>query len=278
MKKILITGKGSYIGTSFEKYVENYSGFVVNTVETKNGDWKSCDFSGYDVVFHTAGLAHIKETKENSSLYFEVNRDLAFSIAQKAKSQGVRQFVFLSSMSVYSQTSGVITEKSETSPKTSYGKSKIEAEKLIEKLSDDDFFVTILRPPMVYGENCKGNYVTLVKLAKLCPFFPDVSNQKSLIHIDNLCEFVKLVIKNRDKGLFLPQNKEYVKTSEMVKLIGEANGKNVKLTKIFNVFVKMLSPFSGQLSKAFSSLVYDKKLSNYKENYQVVSFEESIEK
>ena len=124
MKKILITGANSYIGTSFEKYIlENYpQEYTVETVDMTNPSWKEKDFSEFDCVFHVAGIAHIKETKEKAKLYYSVNRDLAVETTEKAKNEGVKQFVFLSSMSVYGIETGIINKETVPEPKSNYGK------------------------------------------------------------------------------------------------------------------------------------------------------------
>ena len=271
MKRILITGADSYIGVSFEKWVGKYpEGYLVDTVDMRDGTWKGKDFSGYDVVFHVAGIAHVKETKKNAELYYKVNRDLAYEAAKKAKEDGVKQFIFLSSMSVYGIDSGVITKDTKPEPKSNYGKSKLLAEELIKPLEDETFIVATLRPPMIYGKGCKGNYLRLAKLAIKTPVFPDVNNIRSMIYIDNLCEFVRFVIDDCSGGLFLPQNTEYVKTSEMVRLIAEAHGKNIWMPKVFNPLLSLLK--KDMVNKVFGDLVYKEK----KNMKNMVEFEESI--
>lgn len=256
MKKILITGANSYIGTSFEKYMEQFGDeYVIDTVDMISDSWKSKDFSGYDCVFHVAGIAHQKETLKNAHLYYEVNRNLAIATAKKAKRDGVKQFILLSSMSVYGMETGVITKNTVPHPKSHYGKSKLQADEKIVKLNCDKFKVAILRPPMVYGRGCKGNYQKLRKFALTFPIFPDYPNQRSMVYIDNLCEFVKNTIDENRQGLFLPQNAEYVNTSKMVKEIATSNGKYVRLTTIFNPFIR-IAPM-GIIKKVFGSLIYD---------------------
>ncbi len=240
MKRILITGANSYIGTSVEKWLSQWPDkYTVDTIDMIDGKWRKESFAGYDVVFHVAGIAHIRETKKNRDLYYKVNRDLAYETAKKAKAEGVNQFIFLSSMSVYGVDNGVINKNTPLNPKSNYGKSKLQAEKLIKPLCDDNFKVAILRPPMVYGKGCKGNYPKLAKLAVKIPVFPYVDNRRSMIYIDNLCEFVRLLIDNGSRGLFFPQNDEYVNTSEMVKLIAEVHGKKIILTKLFNPILRL---------------------------------------
>ena len=147
MKKILITGANSYIGTSFEKYMAQWPDqYQVDTVDMIDGSWREKDFSGYDCVYHVAGIAHIKETEDNAHLYYEVNRDLAVETAQKAKSEGVKQFVFLSTMAVYGLEEGAISHDTEPAPKSHYGKAKYEAELQLNALTDEGFAVAIMRP------------------------------------------------------------------------------------------------------------------------------------
>jgi UDP-glucose 4-epimerase len=275
MKRVLITGKNSYIGTALENWLmREPDKYKVDTVDMKDGSWKEKDFSQYDVVFHVAGIAHIKETSDNQELYYKVNRDLAYETAQKAKQDGVEQFIFLSSMSVYGIENGVIDKNTHLKPSSAYGKSKIEAEELINKLQDDSFTVATLRPPMVYGKGCRGNYPRLVGLALKTPVFPMVDNKRSMIYIDNLSEFVKQLIDNRSGGLFFPQNTEYVNTSEMVRLIAEAHGKRMVMTKLFNPLLRLLNV--STVNKVFGDLVYDMSMSDYESDYRVCGFGESI--
>lgn len=260
MKKILITGANSYIGVSFENYInKNYSeGYSVDTVDMIDGSWREKDFSLYDAVFHVAGIAHRKETAENEELYYKVNRDLAAETAQKAKDAGVGQFLFLSSMSVYGVESGVITKDTEPQPKSHYGKSKWQAEEMIGALQSDSFDVALIRPPMVYGKNCKGNFQTIVKIVRKFPVFPKVKNRRSMIYIDTLCEHVKAYIDEGASGVLLPQNAEYLNTSEMAKAIAEALGKKIYLSRLLGLAVKLMVPFVSVAKKAFGSLVYEK--------------------
>jgi len=277
MKRILITGKNSYVGNSFAEWVSQYPDkYEVDKISLRNDDWKKKDFSKYDVVLHVAGIAHRKEKKRDKDLYFRVNRDLAYEVAKKAKKEGVSQFIFLSSMSVYGMETGVITRDTVPQPKSLYGKSKLEAEKLIEHLNDQTFKVAILRPPMVYGKGCKGNYPKLAKLAKITPLFPDIDNKRSMIFVDNLSKFLKVIIDNNQSGLFFPQNNEYVNTSELVELIAKYNNKKIKLTKLFNPIINSLK-FNSTVKKIFGTLIYEKNISiNLYQYVDFVDLKESV--
>jgi UDP-glucose 4-epimerase len=225
----------------------------------RDGIWREKDFSSYDVVLHVAGIAHQKETKKNENLYYKVNRDLAFEVAQKAKTENVKQFIFLSSMSVYGLNKGVINSKTPFNPKSNYGKSKLQAEDLIIPLNKSNFKVVVLRPPMIYGKGCKGNYQRLAKLATKSPFFPDIYNKRSMIYIDNLSEIVRILIDSFVEGVFFPQNESYVCTSNMVKMIAESHGLDIRLTRLLNYPIKLLK--INTLDKVFGDLVYEKSLS-----------------
>ena len=220
------------------------------------------------------GLPIVK--KRDKDLYFRVNRDLAYEVAKKAKKEGVSQFIFLSSMSVYGMDTGVITRETVPHPKSLYGKSKLEAEKLIEHLNDQTFKVAILRPPMVYGKGCKGNYPKLAKLAKITPLFPDIKNMRSMIFVDNLSYFLKVIIDDSQSGVFFPQNNEYVNTSELVELIAKYNNKKIKLTKLFNPIINSLK-FNSTVKKIFGTLIYEKNISiNLYEYVDFVDLKESV--
>ncbi|MFW6017080.1 MAG: NAD-dependent epimerase/dehydratase family protein, partial [bacterium] len=163
-------------------------------------------------------------------------------------------------------------------PSNFYGDSKLQAEKGITPLESEEFKVVILRPPMIYGKGSKGNYPKLAKAARILPIFPDIDNQRSMLHIDNLCVFIWLMIDNEERGIFFPQNKEYVSTSELVKLIGEVNGKNVRLTKIFNPLLNTLASKIGIINKVFGNLIYEQKVSEYISDYRIRNLPESIQK
>lgn len=262
MKRVLITGKDSYIGTSFINWVEEkYPGeFETEELDMIDGTWKEKDFSGYDAVFHVAGIAHQKETKENAPLYYQVNRDLAIETAKKAKEEGVKQFIILSTMSVYGTNVGKIRKGDRPSPRSHYGRAKWQADKVIERMADKTFRVAVLRPPMVYGERCKGNYQLLKKFALKSPVFPNYRNQRSMVKIDVLCDFVAELIQKGKGGLYFPQNPDYVCTTEMVKQIAEESGKSIWTTKLFNPFIKLaLKMKIGMIEKVFGDLTYEKK-------------------
>ncbi len=286
MKKILITGAGSYIGTSFEEYMKKWPDkYQVDTLDMIGDGWMKYDFSGYDSVYHVAGIAHSdngKISKEKAKLYYEVNTKLPIRTAMKAKKAGVKQFIFMSSAIVYGDSAPIgqkrmITKDTPVSPANCYGDSKVRAEKGLRNLEDESFKVIILRPPMIYGKGSKGNYPLMSKLAQKMPVFPYVDNCRSMLYIENLMEFVRLMIENEERGTFWPQNAEYSNTSELVKMIGKAHGKKIVLLRGCTMPLKIVGLTTGLVDKAFGNLAYDQKMSKYKEEYRLYSLKNSIE-
>lgn len=287
MKKILITGANSYIGTSFEKYMEQFGeNYKIDTIDMIGDDWMKYDFSGYDTVYHVAGIAHSdngKINREKAKLYYEVNTKLTIKTAIKAKKNGVKQFIFMSSAIVYGDSAPIgkmkmITKNTPVSPANCYGDSKVKAEKGLLKLEDENFKVVILRPPMIYGKGSKGNYPLMSKLAQKLPVFPYVKNRRSMLYIENLMEFVRLMIENEEHGIFFPQNAEYSNTSELVRMIATKHEKRIVLVKGCTVPLKLMGMFTNLVDKAFGNLAYDQKMSKYNEEYRVCSLTESIVK
>lgn len=286
MMHILVAGANSFVGTSFEKYIrKNYSGdYIIDTIDMQGDAWRSIDFSKFDSIFYVAGIAHSDNgriSKEKAKLYYSVNTDLTIAAAKKAKADGVKQFIFMSSAIVYGNSapigrSKVINKDTLPTPANCYGDSKLQAERGILPLNDENFKVVILRPPMIYGKGSRGNYPLLSKIAQKVPIFPYVKNERSMLYIDNLSEFVRLMIENHEEGIFWPQNSEYVNTSELVKMIAEVHGKKVILVKGFSWLLVALSWFTGIVNKAFGSFTYSHILSYYKNKYSLISLQQSI--
>lgn len=292
MKNILITGSESYIGTSVKNWLSRFSDtYQVEELDMKLPQWYDKKFSEYDVVLHVAGIAHADVGKVNDEIkkkYYQVNRDLTLQTANKAKAEGVKHFIFMSSIIVYGGSEHIgekkiITKETLPSPLNFYGDSKLQAENGILSLMDANFLVTVLRSPMIYGKGSKGNYPLLAKLACKLPVFPDIENERSMIYIDNLCEFIRRVIDTEQNGILFPQNKEYGKTTDIVRIIAKTHGKQLQTTRKFNWLIIVLGKMPGKLgqlvNKAFGNLVYEKKMSQCFEgesDYQLYSLEESI--
>lgn len=277
---ILITGAGSYVGTSVERWIKNHSNYRVDTLDMLKDTWRDTDFSQYDVVYHVAGIAHVNAKANMEALYYKVNRDLTIEVAQIAKEAGVKQFIFMSSMIVFHESRSLqpemITSDTKPCPNGFYGDSKLQAEKGLHELECDTFKVCILRPPMIYGPNSKGNFPRLIKLAAKTPIFPDFHNQRSMLYIDNLAEFVLQAVNRQLAGTFYPQNRELSDTVEIIRYFAKAQHHHVYFAKWLNPFVRIASHFLQPINKMFGTYYYAPEMSKMDFDYQLVSFEESL--
>ena len=283
MKKILITGAGSYVGESVRKYILSTSSeFQIDAVDTMGDNWKKADYTQYDVVYHVAGIAHVNADPKMEALYYKVNRDLTIEVAKHAKAAGVKQFIFMSSQIVFHESqslkSEVLTAETKENPNGFYGDSKLQAELGIKPLEDENFKVCILRPCMIYGPNAKGNFPRLAKLACKTPIFPCWHNKRSMLYIDNLAEFVKQAVDRQLSGTFYPQNRELADTVEIISFFAKANAHTVWITRLLNPFVWLGSFVLQPINKMFATYYYDPKMSKMDFDYQLVSFEESLQR
>lgn len=267
---ILITGEKGYISTNL------YNCFIKETPCKKVSVRENIDIfqEKADTLIHCSAIVH------NSRAEYEeckrVNHELTVSLALRAKENGVRHFVFISTMSVFGLDYGVINSSTMEKPVNNYGKTKLMAEKDLLKLSDENFKVAILRLPMVYGKDCPGNFAKLEKLAEKLSIFPKVDNKRSMLYIENLCKFIREIVKREKEGIYYPQNSEYVNTSELFKEIRQAKNKRTYLSKIMG-FIRFLN--LRTVNKLFKTLIYDKELENNIDfDYNGVDFKNSIKK
>ncbi|MBR5461794.1 NAD-dependent epimerase/dehydratase family protein [Butyricimonas virosa] len=283
MIRVLITGAGSYVGESVRKYILAKSkNFEFNAVDTMDDNWKKVDYTKYDVVFHVAGIAHVNADPKMKPLYYKVNRDLTIEVAKHAKTAGVKQFIFMSSQIVFHESQSlkgeVLTKETKKNPNGFYGDSKLQAEKGLHELECDTFKLCILCPPMIYGPNSKGNFPRLVKLAQKSPVFPAWHNNRSMLYIDNLAEFVKQAIERQLSGTFYPQNRELADTVEIIRFFAKEAGHKVWISRLFNPLVWLGSFVFQPINKMFATYYYDPEMSRMDFEYQLVSFEESLKR
>ena len=284
MKRILITGAGSYVGESVRRYMLSTAPgeFEIDAVDTMGDNWKKADYTKYDVVYHVAGIAHVNADPKMEPLYYKVNRDLTIEVARHAKASGVKQFIFMSSQIVFHESqslkSEVLTKDTKPNPNGFYGDSKLQAEKGLHELESDDFKVCILRPCMIYGPNAKGNFPRLARLATKVPFFPCWHNKRSMLYIDNLAEFVKQAVRRELAGTFYPQNRELADTVEIIRFFAREAGHKVWITRLLNPLVWLGSFVLQPINKMFATYYYDPQMSTADFDYQLVSFEESLKR
>lgn len=280
--KILVIGKNGFVSTAFQTYMKRYPEIQVDAISARDGKWKDYDFTGYDAVYNTTGLAHNDARRGTDEQFMALNRDLPEALAKKAKAEGVKTFINMSSMIVYGDMSELgskerITANTIPRPANIYGRSKLAGEKVINALADENFHVAIIRSPLIYSENAVDNFLKLTNYAEKGFIFPKIENARSMIYSDNLCELVKLIVENNGNGRYYPQQDKYICTSRLVKDIALATGNRMIMTGLFNPFLYLASKKMIFIRKVFGSLAYDMKTSNcFAGRYRVVSYDESI--
>lgn len=281
---IVITGKNSRIGNKIEEWLKSHSEettFNIFQLDVVTDEWKQFDFSDTDVVIHVAAIVH--SNCNDWDTYKRVNTKLTVEVAKKAKECKVGQFVFFSTMAVYGigKELGINEIKADTipTPVSFYGKSKYLAEQELIKLHDGSFTVTIVRPPNVYTLTGHDYVKTICKITKLLPVLPNVYKdvRQSMIYLDNLTEFIRILVVSGSGGIFLPQDEEPVSSYDIMASIKKAYNKPVRSSIIFGLLVRLLS-FIPIVRKAMGGVYYSKELTASSINYIVVPFDEAIKK
>ncbi|WP_214805575.1 MULTISPECIES: NAD-dependent epimerase/dehydratase family protein [unclassified Exiguobacterium] len=277
MKNIILTGSKGYLSTSLKEFFnKQVNQFYAKTISLRNNEWEKIDFSNTDVVIHCAALVHKNEQKYKLEDYMKVNSDLTLELAKKSKREGVKHFIFFSTMSVYGVEEGPISIDTQTNPKTFYGQSKLKAENLLLELASKDFTVSVLRPPMIYGNSSPGNYRKLSYLSKKIIFFPNINNKRSMIFVKNLEIYVKEIVLRRASGIYLPQNNEYVSTINLVKEIRNNQRKHTISFKLLNPLIMFFSKKNSSLNKLFGDLYYKEDTDQLNIKNKMYDFKESI--
>ncbi|WP_418180407.1 NAD-dependent epimerase/dehydratase family protein [Aliarcobacter lanthieri] len=243
MKELLVTGSNGYLGSSFiNQYKDKY---IFENFSLLNQKLEDISFDDISIVLHCAALVHQK-IEYSYKKYHEINVEYPVKLAKIAKQNGVKQFVFISTIAVYCENEELLNENTSCNPITPYGKSKLEAEKQLLELNDDYFIVSIIRPPMIYGKNAPGNIDSLVKLVKNISIIPlgKIENKRSFIFIKNLLHIINEVITQEKQGIFLASDDEPLSTSRLIELIARNLGKKIYLVKIpfFESLLKLVKP------------------------------------
>ena len=273
-KTLMITGASGFIGSNFiERYKDKYNIIPIDLLKVKP---EEIDFRGVDTVLHLAALVHQMKGAPREK-YFEVNTELTRSVAEEAKKQGVRHFVFYSTVKVYGYDGDlynhtmILNEKSECKPMNDpYGESKWEAEKILRRLEDNNFKIGIIRPPMVYGKGVKGNMESLIKLVKMLPILPFNydKNRRSLVNIENLMYLTALVIDKEASGVFLPLDEKNISLKEIVEGIEKAyNLKRINIPMIQPIFWLLTKLKPNIMVRLFGTLQFDNRLTKEKLGY-----------
>ena len=242
--KLLITGSSGFVGSYFiNKYKDKYE---IKTFSFLKDNINNLDCTDIDVVFHLSALVH-QMGGASKEEYEKVNVIQTLKLAKKAKKDGVKHFVFMSTVKVYGEeTDSVYTEKSICNPEDEYGKSKLKAEFELNKLKDEDFKVSVIRTPIIYGYGVKANIKNLVGLVnKVCLLpFGKIKNRRSMVYIGNLCHLVYVTIEQKKSGIFLACDDKTLSTTRLIELIAKNLDKKMYLIKVpfFESLLKILKP------------------------------------
>lgn len=271
-KTILITGKNGYVGNRLNDYLKA-QGHVVDQINVRGNHWKALDFSKYNVVIHLAAIVHNNNPNTTMVDYMNVNYHLTKELAEKAKTEGVNQFIFFSTMSVFGLDGEVgkeviINNNTLTKPTTSYGISKLRAEEMLHEIQSNAFKVAVLRPPMIYGESAPGNFSKLIKISNILPLYPRIDNQRSSIYIENLEIYINELIENEGSGILHPQNNYYLNTNHAIFEMRRIQDKKTLSIKLPNSLLKLFRKMSI-LNKLYGNLVYSRNIDevNYNDNF-----------
>ena len=279
--KILIIGKNSYIGNHISEWLIK-DGYDVDQLDSLSSVWKTFDYSQYSTIVHVAGIVHQPRCKD-WELYRRVNAEMPIEIAIMAKAQGVKQFILLSTMAIYGiekkMTTNVINNNTPLIPSGMYGKSKLMAEEGLMELDDELFNVVIVRPPNVYGYGCRGGYIPgFVRIAQLLPIIPQINDsvRQSFIYIDNLCELIRLIIANKLKGIFCPQDDKSVSANELLFIISDILGVKYRSSRILGMIIQLFK-FLPIVNKVYGGVEYSRELSSIEGlKYVIVPFNEGM--
>ena len=263
--RIIITGKESFIGKYIIKHLQAYD---ISEVDIRNIDPANINFGDAEILIQLAAIVHQPKIKDKN-LYKKVNTELPVQIAKEAKKAGVKHFIQFSSIAVYGDVE-YIDINTKTNPNTLYGISKLNADTKLLEMQTENFNVSIIRPPMVYGgEGAPGNMHKLISFALKGYYLPfkKVNNKKDFINVHNLVEAVSTVIKNRITGIILPTDKNAISTEDILKCISRLSSKKIRyftLSKFILNILKIIFP--NKVKKLFGTLSVECSLS--KEYYQ----------
>lgn len=282
---VLIVGKNSYIGQCVGKWFSGKENSpAVDYISVRDDAWREKDLSIYEVVLFAAAIVHRKDIND-WALYRQVNALLPYEFALQAKKQGVKHFIFLSTMGVYKGGKGlpestIVNPQTPLSPDGMYGKSKLEAETLLNELADAHFHVSIIRPSNVYGHGCPGNYIPLfTKLTKMLPVLPHAFDnvKQGMVYVDNLAELCWLAANSDRSGIYMAQDAQPVSAYEIMCAITSALRQrkgSIKCTWLFSPLCRI-----SLVNKLFGGIAYSQELAKCPlGDYQIVDFSEGMQR
>lgn len=257
--KILVTGATGFLGSALLCSLRDMGIHVEGSIRRQNSDkslinvgelsdttdWSKA-LAGKDVVVHCAGAAHNKSM--STETFHRVNVLATQRLVEQCLIEGVRQFIFISSLGVNGSVTknNVYTASDQINPTNAYTKSKAEAEEfIVEYLADKDMYYTIIRPPLIYGSNAPGNFGALMRIIdKHIPLpLAGVDNRRSMVGIRNLISLIVCCMLNKAayNQVFLVSDNNDVSTDELLRKVSKISGKSILLFPFPKVVIKYIA-------------------------------------
>jgi nucleoside-diphosphate-sugar epimerase len=267
--KVIVTGASGFIG---KRLIEMSKGrFEVLPLSLRNNNLLSVDLTGTEVIVHLAGKAH-EMKKADDRLFYDINYQLTKQLAEKAFQEKIPHFIYISTIKVYGdETNKILNEHSACNPTDAYGKSKLHAEQYLQTISADKMVVAIVRPPLVYGREVKGNMMRLLKLSNKKILLPlaNTNNLRSMVYVDNLIELIFTIIERKAAGIFIAADEKPLSTSDVLQMIKKNLGNNTRLTNLPAAARKLLKKLKpGLYSRLFDSFIVDNSETNRLLNFK----------
>ena len=265
MTKILVTGGSGFVGTALLKHPSFSSALVIGrTKPSSDNDYvkisldATTDYSvllkGVDVIIHLAARAHVMDDKSNNPLeeFRFINTHATLNLAAQAAKIGVKRFIFVSTAKVLGEKtsqSNRFTAFDSLCPQDQYSVSKAEAEMGLQKIAQKSSMdLVIIRPPLVYGPEVKGNFEKLIRLISLKVPLPleSINNRRSMVSVDNLVDLISKCItaKNAENQVFMVSDDHDLSTPELIRMICLSKGINSKMFSfppiLLELFLKCL--------------------------------------
>ena len=242
--RVLLTGSSGFIGSYFyNNYKEHLE---IKTFSFLREKIENINFKNINTVVHCGALVH-KMHEIPYKDYFKANVEQTINLASHAKKNNVSNFIFISTVKIYGEeTDLVLNEKSLPNPLDSYSLSKFEAEKKLLELQDENFKISILRIPLVYGPGVKANFKSLVNLIKKISILPfgKIFNKRSIVYVGNVAHILYQIILQNKNGIFIAVDNKAISTSMLITEIARALNRKMILFKIpfFDMMIKIIRP------------------------------------
>ncbi len=272
MQNILITGASGFVGQNLIEYLKNYNLITISRKNGFNYNLINNDFldnNKIEIIIHLAGKAHDLKKTSNDSEYYKANTDLTISLFDSFLKSNAKKFIYLSSVkAVKDFIEYPLTEDTDPTPISVYGKSKLNAEKyLLSKKIDYNKKLLILRPCMIHGPGNKGNLNLLYKLvSKNLPWpLGAFENKRSFCSIDNLNFIIDQLISREDvnSGIYNIADDEPLSTNQIIELIAKTQNHKSKIIKLPKSIIYFLAKIGALIRLPFNTENLTKLTENY---------------